>query len=184
MAKCRVRNVREIPIHFAERTRGRSKLTLKEQFRYLEHLSRLYDFHFPRLSPMTKFLIVTAFAWFVGFGLFIILLDRCGSGRAPSIAYLGAIMVTAVFHLRDVRTQREFLLRRRPWIDFLVTALAEWSACTLSAVYIVTRFDRPHDIELFFFPFGLAMLVRYVLRKEFMLDVRGLRREVRREELQ
>jgi dolichol-phosphate mannosyltransferase len=185
MAKCRVKDVREIPIHFAERTRGQSKLTLKEQFRYLEHLSRLYDFHFPRLSPMVKFLVVTAFAWFVGFGLFVILLrNGVGPAWSPSIAYLGAIVVTAVFHLRYVRTQREFLVRRHPWMDFLVTALAEWAACTLSAVYIVTRFDRPYDLELFLFPFGLAMLVRYVLRKEFLLDVRGLRREVRREELQ
>ena len=50
MCKCRVKNVREVPIHFAERTRGESKLTLREQFRYLEHLSRLYDFHLTRGS--------------------------------------------------------------------------------------------------------------------------------------
>src|SRR5262249_17926892 len=44
MCKCRVQHVKEVPIHFAERTRGQSKLSLREQFRYLEHLSRLYDF--------------------------------------------------------------------------------------------------------------------------------------------
>ena len=40
MCKCRVKRVREIPIHFATRQRGRSKLTLREQLRYVEHLSR------------------------------------------------------------------------------------------------------------------------------------------------
>jgi len=184
MAKCRVQNVVEIPIHFAERTRGQSKLTLKEQFRYLEHLSRLYDFHFPRLSPMIKFLIVTAIAWLVGFGIYVMLNDVRGPVWAVSIAYVGAIFVTAIFHARYVRTQREFLLRRHPWLDFLMSSLAEWAACPLSAVYVVTRFDKPHDLELFLIPFGLAMLVRYVLRKEFLLDVRGLRRDARPEEMQ
>jgi dolichol-phosphate mannosyltransferase len=41
IAKCRVASVKEIRIHFAERARGESKLTLREQVRYLEHLSRL-----------------------------------------------------------------------------------------------------------------------------------------------
>ena len=40
-----------MPIHFDTRAHGASKLSLKQQFRYLEHLSRLYDFSFPRLSP-------------------------------------------------------------------------------------------------------------------------------------
>jgi dolichol-phosphate mannosyltransferase len=43
MCKCRVSRVKEIPIHFALRQRGQSKLTLTQQFKYLEHLSRLYD---------------------------------------------------------------------------------------------------------------------------------------------
>ena len=185
MAKCRVRNVREIPIHFAERTRGESKLTLKEQFRYLEHLSRLYNFHFPRLVPILKFLIVTVLAWCVAFGLFVILLrNDFGPVWSPSLAYLAAIAVTAIFHTRYVRTQREYLLRQHPWMDFLIASFAEWATCTLAALYIMTRFDRPHDWELFLIPFGLAMLVRYVLRKEFLLDIRGLRRDARPEEMQ
>src|SRR6266568_9624143 len=45
MCKCQVKSVREVPIHFGARTRGESKLSVKEQYRYLAHLSRLYDFH-------------------------------------------------------------------------------------------------------------------------------------------
>ena len=37
-------------------------------------------------------------------------------------------------------------------------------------------------IELFVISFGMATLTRYVLRKELMQDIRGLRRELRREE--
>jgi dolichol-phosphate mannosyltransferase len=181
MAKCRVKHVREIPIHFAERTRGHSKLTLKEQFRYLEHLSRLYDFHFPRISPMVKFLIVTSIAWLIGFGIFLALIDVVGPVWAPTIAYFGAIAITAIFHARYVRTQREFLLRRHPWLDFTFSSLAEWATFALSAVYLAVRLHDPYNWELFVIPFGVAMLVRYVLRKEFLLDIRGLRRDARPE---
>lgn len=44
LVRCNARNVREIPIHFANRTRGESKLTAKQQLLYLQHLARLYRF--------------------------------------------------------------------------------------------------------------------------------------------
>ncbi len=44
MVKCRVRSVGEVPIRFANRHAGRSKLNLGEQWRYLRHLVRLYRF--------------------------------------------------------------------------------------------------------------------------------------------
>lgn len=42
MCRCRCRNVREVPISFANRTRGQSKLNLDQQARYLVHIGRLY----------------------------------------------------------------------------------------------------------------------------------------------
>jgi dolichol-phosphate mannosyltransferase len=185
MCKCRVRSVREVPIHFAERVRGESKLTLKQQFKYLEHLSRLYDFCYPRLSPMLKFIVVTIISWFTAFGVFVLLLANqlAGPAWAPTIAYLAVIAVTAVFHARYVRTQREFLVRKYPWVDFFVSSLAEWATCALVATYLAVRLEHPWDLELFFIPFSAALLVRYVMRKEFLLDVRGLRRLPRDEEL-
>ncbi|MCC6422583.1 MAG: glycosyltransferase [Phycisphaerales bacterium] len=184
ICKCRVRQVGEVPIHFAVRQRGESKLTVKQQFKYLEHLSRLYDFCFPRLSPIFKFLIVTTTAWFVGWGIYLSMLRlKVGPAAAPSIAYLGSIAVTAVFHLRYVRTQREFILRKRPWVDFWFIALAEWAACSLAAVYAAARLDNPWDVEIFLISFGLATVTRYIMRKEFLQDVRGLRRDMRLEEL-
>ena len=155
MCKCRVTNVREVPIHFAERTAGESKLSLKQQFRYLEHLSRLYDFTYPRLSPMTKFAIATAVAWVLGLALFTILMHVGFAGSlAVTIAYFGAIVATGIFHARYVRTQREFLVRRHPWMDFVITSLAEWCTCAAVGIYIDLRVSHPRWIELFLFPFG------------------------------
>lgn len=182
MCKCRVKNVREIPIHFGMRQKGQSKLSLKQQFRYLEHLSRLYDFTFPRASPMTKFLVATAASWLAGLALFLPLICT-GFGPVESIAaaYAPALLVTAVFHMRYVRTQREFLPRKTPWFDFAVISAAEWMIAILAAWWISARMSGPGIWETFVACFGFATVARYVLRKEFLQDVRGLRRELPRE---
>lgn len=49
LVKCRCRRVVEVPIHFANRLHGTSKLSLREQLNYLRHLARLYFF---RLGSM------------------------------------------------------------------------------------------------------------------------------------
>ena len=184
MCKCRVRDVREVPIHFAERVRGESKLTLTQQFRYLEHLSRLYDFTFPRVSPVVKFLIVLALSWAAALVVFLGLLGTgMRSAWAVSLAYLVAIAITALFHLRYVRTQREFLVRPNPWMDFILISAAELLAVMVTAAWVAWRIDRQTMFDLFVIPFAVGTVVRYVLRKELLQDVRGLRKEMRRDEL-
>jgi dolichol-phosphate mannosyltransferase len=184
MCKCRVRNVQEVPIHFAERTRGQSKLSLREQFRYLEHLSRLYDFCYPHLSPIAKFLIVTTLGWLVGLAVFRgeLALGASLSG-SPVFAYLGAVFVTAVFHRRYIRTQREFLLTEHPWGEFWLITLAELIACGAVSAWITHRVLDARPWEVFLLSFGAGTLARYVLRKELMQDIRGLRKEIRKDEL-
>jgi dolichol-phosphate mannosyltransferase len=182
MCKSRVQRVGEIPIHFTERTRGESKLTLKEQFRYLEHLSRLYDFTFPRASPVAKFLIVLVISWLLGLLVFLGL-RSIGLGAIASvvIAYVLAIGVTAGFHLRYVRAQREFLVRPNPWVDFALISIAELIVCALAAMWMGARVEMPTWADQFVIPFGVATVARYILRKELLQDVRGLRTEARRD---
>lgn len=42
IVKCHIEHVAEVPIHFRDRRRGQSKLTLRQQLFYLVHLRRLY----------------------------------------------------------------------------------------------------------------------------------------------
>ena len=184
MCKCRARRVIEVPIHFGARQRGQSKLTLREQWRYVEHLSRLYDFTFPRLSPILKFLIVTSLAWLIGATVVRELL-RLGvwPGQAIPISYIAAIGVEATFHRRYIRTQREFLVTTKPWPDFLLIAAAELAACSVVSCWLTLRVHNPHISEMIVFGYGSGTLMRYVLRKELLQDVRGLRREFRREDI-
>ncbi|HEY7120682.1 MAG TPA: polyprenol monophosphomannose synthase [Tepidisphaeraceae bacterium] len=187
MCKCGARRVVEVPIHFATRHAGQSKLTVRQQFKYLEHLSRLYDFFFPRISPVIKFLIATASAWLVGFAVYLLALakSRADGLVAPppaiAIAYAAAIIATAVFHVRYTRTQREFLIRPRPWRDFAMISLCEWAAAAGMAVFCSRRIAHITPLELFLYCFAAATTTRYVLRKEFLQDVRGLRTELRPE---
>jgi dolichol-phosphate mannosyltransferase len=178
MCKCRVKRVAEVPIHFGERAGGESKLTVKQQFKYLEHLSRLYDFCFPRGAPVAKFLIVTACAWLVGLGLYLGLL---WTGAKPMLAavvsYPAALLATCVFHARYVRTQREFLTTHAPWRDFTVVSLSEWAACALAAAWIAGRAREIHVLEVFALSYAAATVTRYVLRKELLQDIRGLRQD-------
>lgn len=184
LSKTRVKRVEEIPIHFGKRLAGESKLSLKEQFRFLEHLSRLYDFSFPRLSPIAKFAIVTIVSWTVAALIYIALRAVDAKPLAALIvAYGFVIATTAIFHARYVRTQREFLVHKRPWLDFLLAAGAEWVTCSLVAAYLLMRASVVHEAEVFVLSLLSAMAARYVLRKELLLDVRGLRHELRKDEM-
>jgi hypothetical protein len=49
LCKCKPMRVHEVPIRFGLRLHGDSKLSAREQYRYLSHLRRLYQFRFPRL---------------------------------------------------------------------------------------------------------------------------------------
>ena len=55
---CGCSKVVEVPITFRERAKGESKLNLREQMNYLNHLSRLFDFSHPQWSAAIKYLIV------------------------------------------------------------------------------------------------------------------------------
>ena len=58
--KCRCKRVVEIPIHFIDRQFGESKLSFKEQLRYLQHLRRLYIYQYGTWSHLVQFLTVGA----------------------------------------------------------------------------------------------------------------------------
>jgi dolichol-phosphate mannosyltransferase len=56
--KCPCRKVVEVPIQFADRKFGESKLNLREQILYLLHLKRLYDYRFPRAAFTVQFVAI------------------------------------------------------------------------------------------------------------------------------
>ena len=51
IVKAHCKNAKEIPIHFADRVKGESKLNMKEQLRYLQHILRLASY---KISSLFK----------------------------------------------------------------------------------------------------------------------------------
>ncbi|HWB20252.1 MAG TPA: polyprenol monophosphomannose synthase [Phycisphaerales bacterium] len=54
LVKTGSRNVREVPIHFADRTRGKSKLSARQQWMYVLHLRRLMWYKLTHQSRTSK----------------------------------------------------------------------------------------------------------------------------------
>jgi dolichol-phosphate mannosyltransferase len=115
--KCGCRQTYEVPIHFADRRYGQSKLSLKEQLRYLRHVRRLYTYRFPLWTQFAQFVAVGASGLVVNLALLTVLL-RMGVGT--STAVIAAILLamvwnfglnrmTAFSYARDGPVVRQFL---------------------------------------------------------------------------
>ena len=101
IVKCRCRNVVEVPIHFDNRHRGHSKLSLAEQLKYFRHLRRLYTFRFGNWSHLAQFLVVGATGLVVNLSVLTLLLAQ---GMAEKLAVALAIAISMVWN---------FVLNRR-----------------------------------------------------------------------
>lgn len=74
MVKCDCHAIKEVPIHFANRQFGTSKLTLKEQLRYIKHLRRLATYKYGTWSHLLQFLVVGGLGTLVNLGTLTALL--------------------------------------------------------------------------------------------------------------
>jgi len=101
IVKCGFENVGEVAIHFIDRVRGESKLTLKEQLKYIQHLRRLYLFRFANAMHLAQFLVVGASGVVVNL-LILSLLQAFGFSEITCL--IGGIGVSVITN---------FLLNRR-----------------------------------------------------------------------
>ncbi len=95
LVKCDCRLVVEVPIHFETRHFGKSKLSLREQFKYLRHLRRLYIHRYGTWSHLAQFLVVGA----SGLGINLCMLTLLLHWRIPQRqAVAGAIVISMVWN--------------------------------------------------------------------------------------
>ena len=86
LVKTDCRRVEEVPIRFADRKRGSSKLCLREQLNYLKHLKRLYDHKFGAASRLVQFLAIGASGMAVDLSAFVLLVYVVPFGVARGLA--------------------------------------------------------------------------------------------------
>lgn len=101
IVKCGFENVAEVPIHFSDRALGESKLTLREQLKYIKHLRRLYIHKFANAMYFLQFLVVGASGVVVNLSTLTLLQLM---GLADAICLAGGIATSVVTN---------FLLNRR-----------------------------------------------------------------------
>jgi len=70
IVKCGCRRIKEIPIFFGNRLRGKSKLSVKEQFNYVRHLKRLYEYKLGIAAQPIQFVLVGATGMIVDLTVF------------------------------------------------------------------------------------------------------------------
>lgn len=99
--KCHATNVSEVPIQFVDRVHGESKLSLKEQLQYIQHLRRLYTYKFGTWSHLAQFLIVGLSGVVVNLAVLYALVWMA---MPEKVAYAIGIMVSLVTN---------FILNRR-----------------------------------------------------------------------
>lgn len=101
IVKCHFDNVAEIPIHFTDRIHGQSKLSLKEQLKYIQHIRRLYLYSFSNAMHFLQFLVVGASGVVVNLTVLTILLMF---GVPDTVCLASGIVVSVITN---------FLLNRR-----------------------------------------------------------------------
>lgn len=129
LVKCRCERVVEVPIHFEERKYGQSKLTLRPQLLYIQHLRRLYMFRHGFWTEVMQFLVVGGLGTVINLGL---LTAFVALGAPDAVAVAGAILLSMLSN---------FILNRRfsfsgtrdhsSWLRQIVTFFAATSVGAL-----------------------------------------------------
>jgi dolichol-phosphate mannosyltransferase len=134
LIKCRCIRPVEIPIHFSNRRFGESKLSLREQLRYLQHVRRLYIYKFGNWSHLAQFLVVGA----SGLAVNLLLLTAfVAAGVARTAAVAAAIFLSMVWNFALNRRFTFSYARREPILKQFVGYVST-SAVGAVVNYLVT----------------------------------------------
>ena len=169
LVKCGCSKVVEVPITFRERAKGESKLNLREQMNYLNHLSRLFDFSHPQRSAAIKYLIVNV----LGVSLMLLLwltLPTAEEVIVPvALSYLGVIATNVFFFGRYVHYNADQMEVGFPWISFTLITTAEYVFVLGFAFFVLNTVSMAGLLGLGI----LGALFRFMLRKLVGHDSRG-----------
>lgn len=132
IVKGRCHVVREVPIRFALRRHGASKLSLQEQVRYLKHLKRLADFKYGAWSRFVQFCLVGTTGMAVDLAALTVLLGSgvpFGGARALAIwaAMTWNFALNRNFTFREARALSALRQYPRFVAACLAGAVVNWS---------------------------------------------------------
>lgn len=149
IVKCGFENVGEVPIQFTDRVYGESKLTLKEQLKYIQHLRRLYLYRFANAMHVLQFLVVGASGVIVNLAVLTLMVML---GLPEAVCLAGGIAVSLVTN---------FILNRRftfsyardrnifkQFIGFMSASAVGFSVNYLVAIWMNNSILQPSQYSL------------------------------------
>ena len=169
LVKCRCSKVVEVPITFRERSKGESKLDLREQMNYLNHLSRLFDFSHPQWSAAIKYLIVNVLGVSLMLLLWLILPAAEDVIIPVALSYLGVIATNVFFFGRYVHYNADQMEVGFPWISFTLITTVEYVFVLGFGFFVLNTVSMAGLLGLG----ALGALFRFMLRKLVGHDSRG-----------
>lgn len=95
LIKSNAKKIKEIPIFFVDRKHGHSKLSVKEQLKYIRHLRRLYIFKYPEWAYLSQFLVVGIMGIFLNLGVLSLALMM---GASVTLSLILGISVSLIFN--------------------------------------------------------------------------------------
>ena len=178
--KCRCQRLTEVPIHFEDRWRGESKLTLEQQILYLRHLRRLYRFAHPQLAELLQFAAVGATGVVLDLLLYLTAVHVADIHHqtARAISFASAASLNWYRHRWLTWVGDRPGAGRRHWSAYLFSSSVGFAVNWGSYKYLtdqVVYFSDRH-LAAFFIGIGLGVGFSYMLLRAFMF--RGFEEEI------
>lgn len=165
MVRCGCKRVAEVPIHFEDRKYGESKLNLKEQWLYIQHLFRLYAFRFPELLRFAMFGAVGVSGMIVDLATFRGLMPVMGLATGRAVAIWIAMTWNFALNRRLTFSEPSGSHPLGEYCRFctacMVGASLSW-ATSLSLIRFTDAF-RNHPVSAAVIGTGIAAVVNYAL---------------------
>lgn len=160
----------EVPIHFVDRVKGESKMTLSEQVRYLRHLRRLYLFKYPNITEFMQFGAVGATGFIVDLAIYLLLqqIFMFGHVAARAISFWFAASWNWALNRLITFSHKEKMPKLLQWPGFLITSGVGFGI-NVGAYYWLTSY-----IEYFAGNRILALFVGVILGMGFNFSLSRL----------
>jgi dolichol-phosphate mannosyltransferase len=145
--------VREIPIHFAERRAGASKLTIREQLRFLEHVARLYRYRYRTATELVQFGMVGGSGFLVDLGVYLGFQFELGIEHriARARSFLAAASWNWAWNRAVTFGDRPKTSKAKQWPAFVLSSIlgfcVNWG-CYTGLTGLVPFFDRNRILAL------------------------------------
>jgi dolichol-phosphate mannosyltransferase len=178
LVKSRCHNTQEVPIHFADRQHGESKLSFKEQLKYVQHLRRLFIYRYANLTQIAQFAVVGTSGVFVNLLCLTLLL---GFGVEVSLAVAIAIGVSVISNFAlNRRFTFSYALHNsmiRQFFGFLGASLVGIITNYAITLYVLALSPNMKPQIAALFGIGVAMFFNFAINRFFVFKQPALKKK-------